>query len=88
VHLLGKQNVYGSIFRFEGKLLFSARRMVLLPLLYPEPPRQDLFLPARRRVLGVLPGIVGSIQAMKQSSSSLAAVTASLAGCCCSTRLA
>ena len=63
--LLGKPNVYGSIFRFEGQAsVFGVKDGPCYRCLYPEPPPPDL-VPncAEGGVLGVLPGIVGSIQA-------------------------
>ncbi len=63
--LLGKPNVYGSIFRFEGQAsVFWAGRGPCYRCLYPEPPPPGLVPScAEGGVLGVLPGIVGSIQA-------------------------
>ena len=63
--LLGKPNVYGSIFRFEGQAsVFWAARGACYRCLYPEPPPPGLVPScAEGGVLGVLPGIVGSIQA-------------------------
>ncbi len=63
--LLGKPNVYGSIFRFEGQVsVFDAKRGPCYRCLYPEPPPPG-FVPscAEGGVLGVLPGIVGTLQA-------------------------
>ena len=63
--LSGKPNVYGSIFRFEGQAsIFWAERGACYRCLYPEPPPPGLVPScAEGGVLGVLPGIVGSIQA-------------------------
>ncbi len=63
--LLGKPNVYGSIYRFEGQAsVFDARRGPCYRCLYPEPPPPDLVPScAEAGVLGVLPGLVGMIQA-------------------------
>ncbi|HNB71906.1 MAG TPA: molybdopterin-synthase adenylyltransferase MoeB [Acidobacteriota bacterium] len=63
--LLGKPNVYGSIFRFEGQAtVFWAEKGACYRCLYPEPPPPGLVPScAEGGVLGVLPGIVGSIQA-------------------------
>lgn len=63
--LTGKPNVYGSIFRFEGQAsVFWASRGSCYRCLYPEPPPPGLVPScAEGGVLGVLPGIVGSIQA-------------------------
>src|SRR5246500_5503974 len=65
--LLGKPNVYGSIFRFEGQAsVFYARQGPCYRCLYSEPPPPGLVPScAEGGVLGVLPGIVGSIQAME-----------------------
>jgi molybdopterin/thiamine biosynthesis adenylyltransferase/rhodanese-related sulfurtransferase/molybdopterin converting factor small subunit len=63
--LLGKPNVYGSIFRFEGQAsVFWAERGACYRCIYPEPPPPGLVPScAEGGVLGVLPGIVGAIQA-------------------------
>jgi len=63
--LTGKPNIYGSIFRFEGQAsVFWAERGACYRCLYPEPPPPGLVPScAEGGVLGVLPGIVGSIQA-------------------------
>ncbi len=63
--LLGKPNVYGSIFRFEGQAsVFAAKDGPCYRCLYPEPPPPGLVSScAEGGVLGVLPGIVGTIQA-------------------------
>ncbi len=63
--LLGKPNVYGSIFRFEGQVtVFGYPGGPCYRCLYPEPPPPGLVPScAEGGVLGVLPGIVGSIQA-------------------------
>ncbi|OLE51673.1 MAG: molybdenum cofactor biosynthesis protein MoeB [Acidobacteria bacterium 13_1_20CM_3_53_8] len=63
--LTGKPNVYGSIFRFEGQAsVFWAKRGACYRCLYPEPPPPGLVPScAEGGVLGVLPGIVGAIQA-------------------------
>jgi molybdopterin/thiamine biosynthesis adenylyltransferase/rhodanese-related sulfurtransferase len=63
--LLGKPNVYGSIFRFEGQItIFGAPDGPCYRCLYPEPPPPGLVPScAEGGVLGVLPGIVGTIQA-------------------------
>ena len=65
--LLGKPNVYGSIFRFEGQAtVFGMADGPCYRCLYPEPPPPGLVPScAEGGVLGVLPGIVGSIQAME-----------------------
>lgn len=63
--LLGKPEVHGSIFRFEGQAsVFDAARGPCYRCLYPEPPPPDVALPcAEAGVLGVVPGLVGLIQA-------------------------
>ncbi len=63
--LTGKPNVYGSIFRFEGQAsVFWAEKGACYRCLYPEPPPPGLVPScAEGGVLGVLPGIIGTIQA-------------------------
>ena len=63
--LLGKPNVYGSIFRFDGQVsVFWAERGPCYRCLFPEPPPPGSVPScAEAGVLGVLPGIVGSLQA-------------------------
>ena len=63
--LLGKPNVYGSIFRFEGQAsVFHAAAGPCYRCLFPEPPPPGLVPScAEGGVLGVLPGIIGTIQA-------------------------
>jgi molybdopterin/thiamine biosynthesis adenylyltransferase/rhodanese-related sulfurtransferase len=65
--LLGKPNVYGSIFRFEGQCtVFGMPDGPCYRCLYPEPPPPGLVPScAEGGVLGVLPGIIGSLQAME-----------------------
>jgi len=65
--LLGKPNVYASIFRFEGQAtVFYAKEGPCYRCLYPEPPPPGLVPScAEGGVLGVLPGIMGSIQALE-----------------------
>lgn len=63
--LSGKPNVYGSVFRFDGQAsVFDSKRGPCYRCLYPDPPPPHL-VPncAEGGVLGVLPGIVGTIQA-------------------------
>lgn len=62
---LGKPNVYGSIFRFDGQVsVFDARRGPCYRCLFPEPPPPGLVPTcAEGGVLGVLPGTVGTLQA-------------------------
>ena len=63
--LLGKPNVYGSIFRFEGQAsVFYAEEGPCYRCLYPEPPPPGLVPScAEGGVLGILPGAIGVIQA-------------------------
>jgi adenylyltransferase/sulfurtransferase len=65
--LLGKPNVYGSIFRFEGQAsVFYAMEGPCYRCLYPEPPPPGLVPScAEGGVLGVLPGVIGVIQAIE-----------------------
>ena len=65
--LLGKPNAYGSIFRFEGQAsVFGLKTGPCYRCLYPEPPPPGLVPScAEGGVLGVLPGIIGTIQAME-----------------------
>jgi len=64
-YLLKKPNVYGSIFRFEGQAsVFWPDRGPCYRCLYPEPPPPGLVPScAEGGVLGILPGVVGGIQA-------------------------
>ncbi|MCL2897280.1 molybdopterin-synthase adenylyltransferase MoeB [Brenneria tiliae] len=63
--LLGKPNVYGSIFQFEGQAsVFYAKEGPCYRCLYPAPPPPGLVPScAEGGVVGVLPGIIGTIQA-------------------------
>ena len=63
--LLGKPNVYGSIFRFDGQVsVFDARNGPCYRCLFPEPPPPGLVPScAEGGVLGVLPGTIGTLQA-------------------------
>jgi len=63
--LLGKPNAYGSIFRFEGQAsVFATEQGPCYRCLYPEPPPPGLVPScAEGGVLGILPGLVGVIQA-------------------------
>lgn len=65
--LLGKPNVYGSIFRFEGQAsVFGYPGGPCYRCLYAEPPPPGLVPScAEGGVLGVLPGIIGAVQAME-----------------------
>ena len=62
---LGKPNVYGSVFQFEGQVsVFYAEKGACYRCLYPSPPPPGLVPScAEGGVLGVLPGIVGTLQA-------------------------
>jgi len=65
--LLGKPYVYGSIFRFDGQVaVFAAPGGPCYRCLFADPPPPDL-VPncAEAGVLGVLPGLVGSLQALE-----------------------
>ncbi len=63
--ILGKPNAYGSIFRFEGQAsVFATKDGPCYRCLYPEPPPPGLVPScAEGGVLGVLPGVIGTIQA-------------------------
>jgi adenylyltransferase/sulfurtransferase len=63
--ILGKPNVYGSIFRFEGQVsVFDASAGPCYRCLFPEPPPPGLVPScAEGGVLGILPGTVGALQA-------------------------
>ena len=63
--IAGKPNVYGSIFRFEGQAsVFAATDGPCYRCLYPEPPPPGLVPScAEGGVLGILPGVVGTLQA-------------------------
>ncbi len=63
--LLGKPDVYGSIFRFEGQAtVFDARVGPCYRCLFPEPPPEGTIPScAEAGVLGVLPGLIGAVQA-------------------------
>jgi adenylyltransferase/sulfurtransferase len=65
--LLGLPNVYGAVLRFEGQVsVFDARRGPCYRCLYREPPPPELVPScAEGGVLGVLPGIIGSLQALE-----------------------
>ncbi len=65
--MLKKPNVYGSIFRFDGQVsVFDAERGPCYRCLYPSPPPPEL-VPncAEGGVLGALPGIIGTLQALE-----------------------
>jgi molybdopterin/thiamine biosynthesis adenylyltransferase/rhodanese-related sulfurtransferase len=63
--LTGKPNVYGSIFRFEGQVsVFYAKEGPCYRCLFPEPPPPGLVPTCSDGgVLGVLPGVIGALQA-------------------------
>ncbi|MGA2000528.1 MAG: molybdopterin-synthase adenylyltransferase MoeB [Terriglobales bacterium] len=63
--LTGKPNVYGSIFRFEGQVsVFATEAGPCYRCLYPEPPPPGLVPScAEGGVLGILPGLIGVMQA-------------------------
>ncbi|MBI3207684.1 MAG: molybdopterin-synthase adenylyltransferase MoeB [Candidatus Solibacter usitatus] len=63
--LTGKPNVYGSIFRFEGQAsVFATKDGPCYRCLYPEPPPPGLVPScAEGGVLGILPGLIGVVQA-------------------------
>ena len=65
--LLGKPYVYGSIFRFEGQVtVFDPESGPCYRCLYPAPPPPGLVPScAEGGVIGVLPGIIGSLQALE-----------------------
>jgi sulfur-carrier protein adenylyltransferase/sulfurtransferase len=79
--LLGKPNVYGSIFRFEGQAsVFSTPDGPCYRCLFPEPPPPGMVPScAEGGVLGVLPGMLGTIQAAEALKLALGIGT-SLAG--------
>jgi molybdopterin/thiamine biosynthesis adenylyltransferase/rhodanese-related sulfurtransferase len=65
--LLGKINIFGCIYRWEGQLtVFDASRGPCYRCLFPNPPSESL-IPncAQAGVVGVLPGIIGSMQALE-----------------------
>ena len=63
--LLGKPNVYGSVFRFDGQVsVFATEAGPCYRCIYPEPPPPNTVPScAEGGVLGVLPGVVGTLQA-------------------------
>jgi adenylyltransferase/sulfurtransferase len=79
--LLGKPDVYGSIFRFEGQVsVFGAPGGPCYRCLFRDPPPPELVPSCEQAgVLGVVPGIVGSLQAL-EATKLLTGVGESLAG--------
>lgn len=65
--LLGKPNVYGAVFRFDGQVsVFSSPHGPCYRCLFAEPPPPDLAPScAEGGVVGVLPGVIGSLQALE-----------------------
>ncbi len=65
--MLGKTNVHGSIFRFEGQVtVFKSPEGPCYRCMYPEPPPPGMVPSCQEAgVLGVLPGVVGSLQAVE-----------------------
>ncbi len=63
--MLGKPNIYGSIFRFDGQVsVFHAEKGPCYRCLFPEPPPPGLVPScAEGGVLGILPGTIGTLQA-------------------------
>ncbi|HEV7765152.1 MAG TPA: molybdopterin-synthase adenylyltransferase MoeB [Thermoanaerobaculia bacterium] len=63
--ILGKPNIYGSVFRFDGQVsVFATKDGPCYRCLYPEPPPPGLVPScAEGGVLGILPGVIGSLQA-------------------------
>lgn len=65
--MLGKPNVYGAVFQFEGQAsVFDARKGPCYRCLFPEPPPPELVPScAEAGVIGMLPGIIGNVQAVE-----------------------
>jgi len=65
--LMGKPYVYGAIYRFDGQVgVFDARKGACYRCLFAQPPAPELSPTcAEGGVLGVLPGLVGTVQAME-----------------------
>ncbi|MBI5178375.1 MAG: molybdopterin-synthase adenylyltransferase MoeB [Nitrospinae bacterium] len=65
--MLGKTNVHGSIFRFEGQVtVFKSPEGPCYRCMYPEPPPPGMVPSCQEAgVLGVLPGVVGNLQAVE-----------------------
>ncbi len=85
--LLGKPNVYGSIFRFDGQVsVFDARNGPCYRCLFPEPPPPGLVPScAEGGVLGVLPGTIGTLQATEAAQADPGHRAAAHRARCCST---
>lgn len=68
--LLGKPDVYASVFKFDGQAsVFDSKQGPCYRCLFPAPPPADTVLDcAEAGVLGVLPGIMGSIQAAQATT--------------------
>ena len=82
----GNPVVHASVFRFEGQVTSSSRRGALLPLPLPAPPPPDMAPAcAEAGVLGVLPGIMGLLQANEVLKLLLGIGEPLAAGCCSST---
>ncbi|OGT52791.1 MAG: hypothetical protein A3E84_03955 [Gammaproteobacteria bacterium RIFCSPHIGHO2_12_FULL_42_13] len=63
---MGKPVIYGAIQGFEGQVsIFDSKYGPCYRCLYPKPPQQTIFNCAETGVIGALPGIVGSVQAME-----------------------
>jgi adenylyltransferase/sulfurtransferase len=79
--LLGKPNVYGSVFRFDGQVsVFATKDGPCYRCLYPEPPPPGLVPScAEGGVLGILPGVIGTLQAT-EAIKLIAGVGETLAG--------
>lgn len=86
--LLGKPNTYGSIFRFEGQAsVFGMKKGPCYRCLYPEPPPPGLVPScAEGGVLGVLPGVIGVIQATEAIKLLTGSASLSSAASCSMTR--
>ena len=82
--LLKKPNVYGSIFRFEGQAtVFAYEDGPCYRCLYPEPPPPGLVPScAEGGVLGILPGLIGLVQATEAVKIILGQGTTLKGGCC------
>jgi molybdopterin/thiamine biosynthesis adenylyltransferase/rhodanese-related sulfurtransferase len=65
--MLGKPNVYGAVFQFEGQAsVFDAKRGPCYRCIFPDPPPPELVPTcAEAGVLGMLPAIIGNIQAVE-----------------------